>query len=54
MSNKSFIAVLLLVAVATGCAVRAPGVRIDAPGVEIGTIGGSTHCPPGQAKKGRC
>lgn len=54
MSNKSFIAALLLVAVATGCTVRAPGVRIEAPGVEIGTISGGMHCPPGQAKKGRC
>ena len=32
-----------------GCSVRAPGVD-----VRVGDPGGPPHCPPGQAKKGRC
>ena len=54
MSNKSFVAVIVLVAVTTGCTVKGPNVRLEAPSVEIGMSGGGTHCPPGQSKKGRC
>ena len=33
-----------------GCSLRLPGIGID-----IGDGGGGPpHCPPGQAKKGRC
>ena len=44
----------------TGCVIHGPGVKIKAPkivvpGVEIEVEdAGGTHCPPGQAKKGRC
>jgi hypothetical protein len=54
MSNKILIIALLSVILSTGCTVRAPGVKLDLPGVEIGTKDRVTHCPPGQAKKGRC
>lgn len=44
---------LVLVAVLgfglSACSVRAPGVD-----VRVGDPGGPPHCPPGQAKKGRC
>ena len=36
----------------SACSLRLPGI-----GVDIGNGGdgnGSSHCPPGQAKKGRC
>lgn len=42
------LAVALLVG-GSGCSVRLPGIGID-----IGDVGGPPHCPPGQAKKGRC
>ena len=54
MSIKGFFAILMLVVLSTGCTVRGPSVRVDVPGVEIGVQGGAVHCPPGQAKKGRC
>jgi len=54
MVNKGFIAVLMLVMLITGCAIRGAGVKVDLPGVEIGLKDGGIHCPPGQAKKGRC
>ncbi len=41
----------------TGCAVRGPSVTVEPPKVIIpGVIveGQGKHCPPGQAKKGRC
>ena len=44
----------------SGCVIRGPKVKIEPPAVEVvppieveGT-GKSKHCPPGQAKKGRC
>lgn len=49
---KAWCAVLLVLGLAfgsAGCSVRLPGVGID-----IGDVGGPPHCPPGQAKKGRC
>ncbi|WKE66871.1 hypothetical protein PVT67_06450 [Gallaecimonas kandeliae] len=36
----------------SGCTIRGPEVRVKAPEVVIGDQG--HHCPPGQAKKGRC
>jgi hypothetical protein len=54
MGNKSFIVVLMFVVLTTGCTIKGPSVKLEAPGVEIGMQGGGTHCPPGQAKKGRC
>lgn len=50
---RSFIAISMLVILTAGCAIRGPGIRLAPVGVEIGHDGG-THCPPGQAKKGRC
>ena len=53
---------LLAVIMLTGCEVMGPSVKVEPPkvkvkgvvveGVQVQT--GSTHCPPGQAKKGRC
>lgn len=50
---KTFSALLLAISLAfglSGCSLRLPGIGID-----IGDGGGGPpHCPPGQAKKGRC
>ncbi|MFI8744456.1 hypothetical protein ACIGKL_04780 [Pseudomonas sp. NPDC077186] len=50
---KTFGALLLAMSLAfglSGCSLRLPGIGID-----IGDGGGGPpHCPPGQAKKGRC
>lgn len=45
-----------LLASVTGCTIHGPGVKIRPP-ISIeggGGGGGHGHCPPGQAKKGRC
>nr|WP_256573072.1 MULTISPECIES: hypothetical protein [unclassified Pseudomonas] len=40
----------MLMVTLPACSLRLPGI-----GVDIGDGGGgSSHCPPGQAKKGRC
>ena len=55
MKIKSLTILLLLsLTLATGCTVRGPSVKVDLPGVKFGVDGGGTHCPPAQAKKGRC
>ncbi|WP_341501382.1 hypothetical protein [Gallaecimonas sp. GXIMD4217] len=40
------------------CAIRGPSLEIKPPQVEIDGVhssgGHGKHCPPGQAKKGRC
>ncbi len=38
----------------SGCTINSAGVKVKAPAVEVGLSSGSVHCPPGQAKKGRC
>jgi nitrous oxidase accessory protein NosD len=43
----------------TGCAVRGPSIKVEPPqvlipGVIVEGKGHSKHCPPGQAKKGKC
>ncbi|WP_282875745.1 hypothetical protein [Pseudomonas peli] len=44
------LALLMVAILMSGCSLRLPGV-----GVDIGDGGGGPpHCPPGQAKKGRC
>jgi len=52
--HKTIFAVLILAGLASGCTVKASGVSIISPGLEIGISGESGHCPPGQAKKGNC
>lgn len=42
-----------LLASVTGCTIHGPGVKIRPP-IAIEGGGGHGHCPPGQAKKGRC
>jgi uncharacterized lipoprotein YajG len=41
-----------------GCEVRGPSLKVTPPSVEVEGAGhghgNGTHCPPGQAKKGRC
>lgn len=50
MIHKSIIAALLILStLLSGCALK-----VKAPAVEVGLSGGSIHCPPGQAKKGKC
>jgi hypothetical protein len=50
---KTYLSLLLVAMLAIGvqgCSLRLPGI-----GVDIGDGGGGPHhCPPGQAKKGRC
>lgn len=49
MTTRIF-ALLMAAILISGCSLRLPGV-----GVDIGDGGGGPpHCPPGQAKKGRC
>jgi hypothetical protein len=40
----------------TGCELVGPSVKVEAPKLIIGedTHGKEIHCPPGQAKKGKC
>jgi hypothetical protein len=54
MSRKSVIAIMMIMLLIAGCTFNGAGVKIKAPVVEVGLSGGSIHCPPGQAKKGRC
>ncbi|WP_372875342.1 hypothetical protein [Pseudomonas sp.] len=45
-------AVVLASLLISGCSLRLPGIGIDVGGHDGG--GGSSHCPPGQGKKGNC
>ncbi|MDQ9170399.1 hypothetical protein Q8A64_08235 [Oxalobacteraceae bacterium R-40] len=57
-----YIFAILMTAVLAGCTVTPPSVRVASPvpviAVETSDHGHShgngQHCPPGQAKKGRC
>lgn len=41
-----------LLASVSGCTIHGPGIKVRPPiAIEGGGVG---HCPPGQAKKGRC
>ncbi|MGV8843359.1 MAG: hypothetical protein ACOH2I_08975 [Pseudomonas sp.] len=42
-----------MVLLISGCSLRLPGIGVDI-GNGGGGHGGSSHCPPGQAKKGNC
>lgn len=42
-----------MVLLISGCSLRLPGIGVDVGGGG-GGHGGSSHCPPGQAKKGNC
>lgn len=54
MIRTSIITFLALVALTAGCTIKGASVKAEVPGVEIGLNSADTHCPPGQAKKGRC
>ena len=50
---------MVLMSGLTGCAVRGPSVTVEppkviVPGVVVEGQGHGKHCPPGQAKKGKC
>lgn len=45
----SLLLIALMAVSVQACSLRLPGIGID-----IGDTGGPPHCPPGQAKKGRC
>jgi len=50
---------LVAVSGLTGCEVVGPRVKVEPPKVKVPVIvvesqDGDKHCPPGQAKKGRC
>jgi hypothetical protein len=50
MKTLSMLCMLVVLGMGlSACSVRAPGVD-----VRVGEPGGPPHCPPGQAKKGRC
>jgi len=53
---KTLLGIILIVVLSTACSVRSGHLRVNMPGAEVGVETGSngTHCPPGQAKKGRC
>lgn len=55
MKLKMFFLLLVsgLVTNITGCTVSGPGIKIRPP-IHIEGGGAPGHCPPGQAKKGRC
>jgi hypothetical protein len=54
---SAFVAVVLMSGL-TGCAVRGPSVTVEPPKVIVPGVveghGHGKHCPPGQAKKGKC
>ncbi|HUE92946.1 MAG TPA: hypothetical protein VMP31_12630 [Pseudomonas sp.] len=53
---KTYLSLLLVAMLAVsvqGCSLRLPGIGVDI-GDGGGGGGGPSHCPPGQAKKGRC
>lgn len=56
MIRNSALVVVILAALfsASGCTIKANGVKVKSPGIEVGLSGGAIHCPPGQAKKGNC
>lgn len=48
---------IALVVMISGCEIVGPKIKIEEPKVKIPAVvveGSSEHCPPGQAKKGRC
>jgi nitrous oxidase accessory protein NosD len=56
---SAFIVTAVLISGVTGCAVRGPSVTVEPPkviipGVVVEGHGKNKHCPPGQAKKGKC
>lgn len=55
---KILLGFVIVVSISSACSVKSGHLRLDMPGAEIGVdtggASGSTHCPPGQAKKGRC
>lgn len=54
---KALLGIVIIVAFSSACSVRSGHLRLDMPGAEVGVEAGGTgavHCPPGQAKKGRC
>jgi hypothetical protein len=54
-SSMRILTVMLMgmVLLISGCSLRLPGIGVDVGGGG-GSHGGSSHCPPGQAKKGNC
>jgi hypothetical protein len=53
-SMRIFISALLAFGTLAGCTVTPPSIRLDPIPVIQVERGGPPHCPPGQAKKGRC
>lgn len=54
---KLLLGIMIVALLSTACSVRSGQLRLNMPGAEVGVdagSNGSTHCPPGQAKKGRC
>jgi len=54
---KALLGMGIIVILGTACSVKSGHLRLNMPGAEVGVEtsgGGSGHCPPGQAKKGRC
>lgn len=58
---SALIVTAVLMSGVTGCAVRGPSVTVEPPKVIMPGVvveghghGKNKHCPPGQAKKGKC
>lgn len=54
---KALLGIVIVVVLSSSCSVKSGHLRLNMPGAEVGVEAsgaGNTHCPPGQAKKGRC
>ena len=53
---KTLLGMVMIVTLSTACSVKSGHLKLNMPGAEVGVKAGTnaTHCPPGQAKKGRC
>lgn len=54
----AFVVLLASMMVTSGCEILGPSVKVEPPRVKVPAVESGSppgqHCPPGQAKKGRC
>jgi hypothetical protein len=54
----AFVVLLVSLIVTSGCEILGPSVKVEPPRVKVPAVESESppgqHCPPGQAKKGRC
>lgn len=54
---SALVVAVVLTSGVTSCAVRGPSITVEPPKVIVPGVvveGHGKHCPPGQAKKGKC